>query len=138
MLRDFEHEISASVAERPALNTNSDSAIVSEVIDCANCQGVTFLGLLGTLSDTDCTWSVTIQESDAANMAGSAQCTVVGQTLTRALPTGNYADDDEVIQIGYIGAKRYITFTITPSGNNSGNFPFALVAVKHGLRVLAA
>lgn len=138
MLRDFEHEIEAVFAEAPALNTNSDTAIVSEIIDTANCQGVTFVGVMGTLSDTDVTWAVTIHEGDNAALSDAAACSTVGSNITRTLPSGDYSDDSSTFQIGYIGAKRYCRLTLTPTGNNSGNLPFALVAIKHGKRVLPA
>jgi len=133
-LIDHDKNMTAVFAEAPALNTDADTAIVSEIIDCANCTGVTFVGVLGTLSDANCTYAITMEQGDDSALSDTAAAETVGTDITRTLPSGTFADDNEVFQIGYIGSKRYCRLTVTPSGNNSGNFPFAMAVVKNGLR----
>ena len=41
-----------------------------------------------------------------------------------------FADDTECRKIGYKGKRRYVRVTVTPSGNNSGDWFMAGVAVK--------
>ena len=54
--------------------------------------------------------------------------TEAGAALTQA-------DDGEFRKIGYIGPKRYVRLTLTPSGN-AGNIPIAAIAILSGHRVL--
>lgn len=133
-LHDYDKDMTAVFAEAPALNTDADTAIVSEIIDCANCQGVTFVGVFGTLSDAGCTYAVTMEQGDNSALSDTAAAETVGSDITRTLPSGTQADDNETFQIGYIGSKRYCRLTLTPTGNASGNIPFALVAIKNGQR----
>ena len=53
---------------------------------------------------------------------------LIGKAVDDAFLTGTetkasfqFDDDNEMRKIGYVGPKRYVRVTITPSGNNSGN-----------------
>ena len=39
------------------------------------------------------------------------------------------ADDTECRKIGYVGAKRYVRLTLTPTGNAAGAIPIAAIAL---------
>ena len=43
--------------------------------------------------------------------------------------TFQFDDDGECRKIGYVGSKRYVRVTVTPSGNDSGNIFLAGVAI---------
>jgi len=133
-LRDFDKNMAAVFAEAPALNTNADTAIISAIIDCANLQGCTFVGILGTLTDVNVTYAVTMEQGDDSGLSDTAAAATVGKDITRTLPSGTFADDLSTFQIGYIGPKRYCRLTLTPTGNNSGDLPFALVVITNALR----
>ena len=50
----------------------------------------------------------------------------------KALPreaSFTFGDDNETRKIGYIGDKRYVRLTITPTGNDSGNIFLAAIAL---------
>ena len=47
---------------------------------------------------------------------------------TEAVMAFDFADDDSVRKMGYVGEKRYVRMTITPVGN-TGNIPIAIIAI---------
>ena len=49
-----------------------------------------------------------------------------------------FDDDNELRKIGYVGIKRYVRATITPSGNDSGNIFVSADWVLRPLRQPAA
>ena len=47
----------------------------------------------------------------------------------RRWPAFTFADDVECRKIGYVGHKRYVRVTVTPTGNNCGDWFMAGVAI---------
>lgn len=135
MLLDYASRNKVTTAITPQTQTNSDTAIVGSIIDTAYAGGVTFEILWGTLTDADATFAVTLAESANSDMSSSnevASTDLIG-TLTEASVT--FADDNKCTKLGYIGNKRYLQLTITPSGNNSGAAPVAASVTLHDMRV---
>lgn len=136
-----------SLAFRPALGpvvAADNTAIVGPVVDRQGFDSLTFAILTGTLADTDATFAVLVEHGDAANLSDAtpvADADLISQTPITApeLAAGfTFSDDGVTRKIGYIGNKRYVRLTITPSGN-TGNAPLAAVAVlaKPSLRPAA-
>lgn len=130
---DLHNVIKASRGISPAAASITDAPFVSQVLDTANFARHEFLILIGALADADATFTVLVEESDAANMSGAiavADADLVGTELEAGF---TFAADDTVKKIGYKGAKRYVRATITPA-NNTGNVFLAGVWVQAGAR----
>lgn len=121
----------------PAAAVTDNTPTVSSIIDCQGYDAVTLAYVTGTLSDADATFAVLLEESDNSNMSSQnavADEDMVSMTAGTAPETAGaytFADDGETRAIGYIGSKRYIRLTITPSAN-TGNHFVAGVAILEG------
>lgn len=126
-MRDLHNNIDVRRAISPVVATD-DTALVSQIIDCAGFDGVEFAIATGTLADADATFAVLVEHDDASNLA-TAAAVPDGQLLgTEAGASFTFAADNATKKIGYIGTKRYVRLTITPTGN-TGNAPIAAVAI---------
>jgi len=74
------------------------------------------------LTDADATFALTFNESNDPAMAGANTVAANDMTGTTALASFTFADDIETRKIGYIGSKRYIQATITPTANTGNLF----------------
>jgi hypothetical protein len=117
----------------PLTQTNSDTAIVSQIIDLANYDGCEILLAIGGLTDADATFAQTFEHSDDSGMSGAVA--VPAADLIGAPAAFTFAADDTVQQWGYRGNKRYIRLTITPTNNNSGAAPLGAVVLLRKKKV---
>ena len=120
-------------AVSPAAATTDNTAWVSEILDTANYNNNELAIALGALADADATFTVLIEEGDAANLSDAAAVADEDLLGTEAEAGFNYGDDNETRKIGYIGTKRYIRATITPA-NNAGNAFLSAVWLQSGAR----
>jgi hypothetical protein len=123
--------ISAGIPPTAVL-TNLNTPYVSTILDLQDKYAAAFILATGVNTDADATFAVTMDESDASNMAGSNAVAAGDLILTLASAGYTFADDGEVRKIGYKGMKRYIRVTVTPTGNNAGDSLLAGVWVWHG------
>ena len=126
-MRDLHNNIDVRRAISPVVAIN-DTPIVSQIIDCAGFDGVEFAIITGTLADLDATFAVLVEHGDASNLATAAAVPDSQLLGTEAGASFTFADDDVTRKIGYIGTKRYVRLTITPTGNLA-NAPIAAVAI---------
>ena len=127
-MRDLHNNIDVRLAISPVVATD-DTAIVSQIIDCAGFDGVEFAIITGTLADADATFAVLVEHDDASNLATAAAVADSQLLGTEAGASFTFAADNVTKKkIGYIGTKRYVRLTITPTGN-TGNAPVAAVAI---------
>jgi len=118
----------------PVRQTNSSSAIVSQILDRQGFDRVGIVIQTGDLTDANATFAATLEESNDSGMSGAAAVAaadLVGGTVASALNFA-FGDDNVFKQIGYIGTKRYLRLTITPTGNDSGNLDVSAFAVLGG------
>lgn len=104
------------------------TATVSETIDRQGYEAVEFIIATGSIADADATFAVLVEESDtttAGDFTSVADADLLG---TEAAASFQYDDDNETRKIGYIGIKRYVRLTITPTGNASAAL-FSAVAI---------
>lgn len=128
MLRDDLSTMHPLRAISPAAAATDNTAWVSEIIDTRGYGSLTFLLLTGSLADADATFAVTMDHGDASNLSDAAAVPAAQLVDTLALAGFTFADDNETRKIGYIGSKRYVRLTVTPS-NNSGNAFLAAIAL---------
>ena len=96
--------------------------------DMADQLALEWVIITGTLADADATFAVTMDEGDVSDLTGSNAVATADMLGTLAAASFTFADDNKVFKIGYIGIKRYVRLTITPSAN-TGNADIAVVAI---------
>lgn len=104
------------------------TAQVGQIIDKRGFESVTYVIATGSIEDADATFTVLLEEGDAANLSDAAAVADADLLGTEALASFQYDDDNETRKLGYIGAKRYTRLTITPV-NNASAAVVAAVAV---------
>lgn len=113
----------------PVAARTDNTAIVSSIIDTRGYGSVELVLVTGTNTDTNATFTVLVEDGDAANLSDAAAVADAELLGTEAQASFDFADDVETRKIGYIGNKRYVRMTVTPAGNDSGNIFLAGVAV---------
>lgn len=138
-MRDLMNNIHTITTIPPVAARTDNTAITSTIVDTRGYGSLTFALLIGTDTDANATFAVTMAESDDSGMSGSNAVAAADLVGTLALAGYQYDDDTESRKIGYIGNKRYVQLTITPSGNDAGNIFIAAAAILgHPARVPTA
>lgn len=134
-MRDFMNGVHIARAISPQAARTDNTAIVSQIIDVAGYQGLVFAINIGANTDTNATFAVLVEDGNDVNLADAASVADAKLTGTEVLAGFTAVDDDnKVRKIGYVGSKRYVRLTITPSGNDSGNIFVDAVALLFGSR----
>lgn len=120
---DLHYDVKRSRALAPQVATDN-TPLVSEILDTANFADNELLIQLGTIADADMTAVVLLEEGNESDLSDNSAVADEDMLGTEAEAGFNYGDDNETRKLGYIGAKRYIRATITPS-NNTGNLPIS-------------
>lgn len=113
----------------PIAARTDNTAIVSAIIDTLGYESCELVLITGTNTDANATFAVLVEDDDASGFGTAAAVSDTFLLGTEALAGFTYADDVECRKIGYIGNKRYVRMTVTPSGNDSGNIFIAGVAI---------
>lgn len=130
-MRDLASNINVKSAIVPVAARTDNTAIVSTILDTFGYGSAVLALTIGTNTDTNSTFAVLLEESDDSGMSGAAAVADKDMVGTEALTGFTAADDDtKSKKLGYIGNKRYIRATVTPSGNDSGNIFLAGVWVQ--------
>jgi hypothetical protein len=119
MKRDMLNNIHPITVLAPSAGPSDTTAQVCAIVDGQNHDGVTYVISTGSIADADATFTVLLEDGDAADLsdhAGVADQYLVG---TEALAGFRFSDDTKAFKLGYIGNKRYTRMTITPVGNAS-------------------
>lgn len=128
--------------EAPALNTNSDTDIVSAIVDLAGYESALFLIINGALTDAGVVVSVKLEEGDDSGLSDAAAVATTqiqldnGSGRMDATPESGFhaaydqGDDNKTFKIGYLGSKRYLRLTLSPVGNGAGDIPLAVTVLK--------
>jgi len=133
-MKTLKNQVAIRRAISPATQaTDNDTAFVSQIIDTQGFESCLFAIAIGSLADSNATFAVLVEDGDDASLTDNAA--VVDSQLigTEALAGFQFDDDNEVRSIEYIGIKRYVRLTITPSGNTGAVF-LAAVAILSGGR----
>lgn len=108
---------------------DNNVAVVSQIIDVRGYKSAGFVIATGAIPDADATFVILVEEgdnsalSDAAAVADADLIGQAGNSPPELEADFRFDDDNEVRKIGYIGSKRYIRLTITPSANTSSPSP---------------
>lgn len=131
--RDLHNTLSYERGISPITQTNSDTAIVSQIIDMADKLALEFVIMTGGLTDANATFAVLVEDGDDSGLSDAAavadEFLLPSDTGQEAAAGFTFADDNAIKKIGYRGIKRYVRLTVTPTGNDSGAAPVAVLAV---------
>lgn len=97
----------------------ANTALVGQIIDKKGFEALTYVIATGSLADADATFTVLLEEGDAANLSDAAAVADADLLGTEVLASFTFANDDSCRKLGYIGNKRYTRLTITPAANAS-------------------
>jgi hypothetical protein len=126
-MRDFLNNLHPLRAISP-VSVADNTAEVGQIIDRQGYDGLTFVIATGSLADVDATFAVLVEEGNDSGLSDAAAVADADLLGTEALAGFQFDDDDETRKIGYLGDKRYVRLTITPSANASAAL-FSAVAV---------
>lgn len=136
--QDLHNTLQYQMGLAPAINTDlGTTPVATAIIDMADKMALEFILLLGTLSDANATYAVTVQHGDAVDsesaptsITDSAEATGTDLIGTLADAGFTFAADGAIRKIGYAGTKRWVKLTVTPTGADSGNTPLAILALS--------
>lgn len=127
MLKSEVFEMNPKVAIAPVVLTDNTAA-VSTIIDMQGYEALTFVIATGTLADADATFAVTVDHGNDSGLSDAASVPTDQLAGTLANASFTFAADNSTRKIGYIGYKRYVRLTVTPSANTS-SAPISAVAI---------
>jgi hypothetical protein len=128
-MRDMMNNIHTVPLIAPVAARTDNTAVVSSIIDLKGYDSATFVIVTGTNTDANATFAVLVEHDDDSGLATAAAVADAELVGTEALAGFTFADDAETRKIGYVGSKRYVRVTVTPSGNDSGNIFLAGIAI---------
>jgi hypothetical protein len=135
-MRDSINNIQVKRAISP-VSVADNTAQVSQIIDRQGYDSLAFLIATGSLGDAGAEFTVLVEDGDAANLSDAAAVadadlvTQTSGTAPEAAASFIQSDDDEVRKIGYIGSKRYVRLTITPTNNATAALLAAVAVLGH-------
>lgn len=112
----------------PKAAVTDDTAQVSAIIDTKGYDACTLALVTGTLTDANATFTVLVEDGDASNLSDAAAVADKFLVGTEVLASFTFAADGKCRKIGYVGDKRYVRVTVTPSGN-TGDLYLAGMAI---------
>lgn len=110
------------------VSIGDDTASVGVITDTEGYNSLTYAIAMGSLADTDATFAILVEHSDVSDLTGSVVVPDDMLVGTEALAGFAFGDDDETRKIGYIGDKRYVRLTLTPT-DNTGAAVVCVIAI---------
>ena len=133
-MRDLHNQIKCSLAEPPVAAVTNDDPYVSAILDTQDFDSAEFVGIFGTNTDANATFTVLFEDGNDSGLSDNAAVADADLLGVEAMGL-DFADDNKVFKIGYKGSKRYLRVTVTPSGN-TGNIFFAAARIQGHPRTL--
>jgi hypothetical protein len=113
----------------PVAARTDNTAIVSAIIDTKGFNACTLMLVTGANTDANATFAVLVEDGNDPSLSDNAAVADEDLVGTEVLAGFTFSDDGECRKIGYVGNKRYVRMTVTPSGNDSGNIFIAGIAI---------
>ena len=115
--RDIVNNIHVAPLISPAAADSGNTPVVGAIVDTAGYESVALILNLGALGTDAATFATTLEHGDDPALADTSA--PAASDLTAALSTMNFTGtaDNSTLKIGYIGSRRYLRMTVTPSGN---------------------
>lgn len=127
MRRDLMNSVHPVVSTAPVIPTAA-TAIVGAIIDTQGYSSLTYLIALGTMAAAAVTGTVLMEAGDDAALSDAVAVPDAELVGSEALAGFIQSDDGETRKIGYVGVKRYVRLTITPTSNDAA-LPIAVLAL---------
>jgi hypothetical protein len=106
-MKDLMNMIDVKRAISPA-SVADNTAQVSQIIDVAGYEALTFVIDLGSIADADATFAVTMEHGDDSALADTAVPAAADLIGTTTLAGFQFDSDNKLRKIGYKGTKRYV------------------------------
>jgi hypothetical protein len=129
-MKDLHNNINIKRVISP-VSVADTTAQVGQIIDRQGFESVEYVIATGSIADSDATFTVLLEDGDAANLSDAAAVADAQLLGTEALAGFQFDDDNEVRKLGYIGNKRYTRLTITPVANASAALITAVAVLGH-------
>jgi hypothetical protein len=129
-MRDLHNNINVKRVISP-VSVADNTAQVGQIIDRQGFESLEYLIATGSLADADATFTVLLEEGDAANMSDAVAVADKFLLGTEAQASFTFAADDRVFKLGYEGVKRYTRLTITPAANASAALLCVMAVLGH-------
>lgn len=129
-MRDLHNNIAPKRAISP-ISVSDNTAQVGQIIDSQGFKSVEYIINIGSVADADATFTVLVEDGDAANLSDAVAVADKYLLGTEALASFQFDSDNTVRKIGYIGTKRYTRMTITPANNASAALISAVAILGH-------
>lgn len=116
-------EMHLHVTVVPAVTPKSygdNTPIVSAIVDTTGFHDAELVIHTGTIADADAAFAVLLEHGNAADLSDAAAVDDDELLGTEAAAGFTFAADNATRKLGYIGVKRYLRATITPTGNSAG------------------
>lgn len=130
-MRDLMNHITPKLVLAPVAAVTNDTAFVGAIIDHQGFDSATYIITTGSLADADATFTVLLEEGDAANLSDASAVADADLIGTEALASFTYAADNKCFKLGYRGGKRYTRMTVTPANNTGNVFMSAVCVLGH-------
>jgi hypothetical protein len=127
----FLHPVRA-ISPQAAITGNDP--VVSQVIDRRGFDSVAFVIQSGALADADATFTVGLEHGSDVAMSDAAAVPATQLSGTLAAAGFTQADDDRTRKLGYLGTRRFLRLTVTPSGNGAAAYLSAVAILGHPQR----
>lgn len=121
-MKDQYNDLNFKQLFAPKAATTDNTAYVSNIIDILGYNSCTLVLDTGTLTDTDATFAVSMEHGDDSALADTAVPAATDLIGTVALAGFDFSGDNVCRKLGYIGSKRYVRMTVTPTGNTGSVF----------------
>lgn len=128
-MKDLHNKLHFVPLITPVAARTDNTAIVSAIIDRKGFESLELVIVTGANTDANATFAVLVEDGDNSALSDNAAVADTQLLGTEAVAGFTFSDDGECRKIGYVGDKRYVRVTVTPSGNDSGNIFLAGVAV---------
>ncbi len=92
-------------------------------------KSLVWLISLGDVTDADVTTVFLMEHDDVVGFGTATAVPDSQMDPTELVAAFDFGDDDSVRKFGYVGEKRFVRLTITPTGNNSGDIGIAVIAL---------
>ena len=122
------HPVSA-IPLGPAVTDNSP--FVGMVVDRRGFGSLVFVIHAGTLTTAGATFTPLVEHGDAADLSDAAAVPDDLLSGSEAMAGFTGANDGVVRKVGYVGGKRYVRLTVTPSGNGAAASLSAMAVLGH-------
>lgn len=130
-MHDLMNHINPRPAFLPVAATTDNTPYVSNILDLQGYDSAMLVIETGSLADVDATFAVTLSEGNASNLSDASAVAAIDMLGGLTAASFTFAADNSCFKLGYIGNKRYIRATVTPSANTGNVFLSGVWVMGH-------